>query len=98
MCSPENGMSEALSIALYLLVCRETGEKVGFPGGAFIYDSPDDNSSADGLSEMSAWASTQDHTNNEAFNYVNGDTFVWRYFLPEIGKDYGMEVCQGASF
>ncbi|KPI40938.1 uncharacterized protein AB675_10901 [Cyphellophora attinorum] len=92
-CTPgRNGMSEALTMALYLLVCRETGEQVKFPGGAFIYDSPDDNSDSQGLSEITAWSSTALHTKNEAFNYVNGDTFVWRYFLPEIGKYYGMDI------
>lgn len=85
-------MSEALTLAIYLLVCRETGEAVKFPGNEFIYDSPDDNSYAEGLAEMSVWAVTEDHTAGQAFNHVNGDTFVWRYFLPQIGAFFGKEV------
>jgi len=85
-------MSEALTLAVYLIVCRETGEAVKFPGNEFVYDSPDDNSSAEGLADMSVWTATQDHTADQAFNHVNGDTFVWRYFLPQVGSYFGMKV------
>ena len=85
-------MSEALTLAIYLIICRETGETVRFPGNDFMYDCPDDNSYAASLAKMSVWASTEEHTANEAFNHVNGDTFVWRYFLPQIGAYFGLGV------
>jgi hypothetical protein len=88
----ENGMSEALTLALYILVCKEIGQVPLFPGNKFFYHCADDNSYAPSLAEMSIWATTHDHTRNEAFNHVNGDVFVWRYFLPKIGAYFGVEV------
>lgn len=86
-------MSEALTLALYILTCKEQGEMPRFPGNKFFYNSVDDNSYAVSLADMSVWASTHEHTKNEAFNHANGDTFVWRYFWPKIGKYFGLEVC-----
>lgn len=89
---PGNGMSEALTLALYFLICRETGEFPRFPGNQFFYTCPDDNSYAPSLADLSVWATTTPAAANEAFNHVNGDTFVWRYFFPKIGSYFGLEV------
>jgi hypothetical protein len=85
-------MSEALSFAIYLIVCRELGETAIFPGSSFCFDSVEDNSYASSLADMTIWATTHSHTANEAFNHTNGDTFFWRYFYPKIGKYFGMDV------
>ncbi|KAL4901618.1 hypothetical protein BDW74DRAFT_187241 [Aspergillus multicolor] len=89
----ENGMSEALTLALYFLISRETGETPRFPGNVF-YNCPDDNSYAPSLAQMSVWATTHPDpaVANGAFNHVNGDTFVWRYFFPRIGAYFGIDV------
>lgn len=59
-------MSEAITLALYILVCKEMGEAARFPGNKYFYNSVDDNSYAVSLADMSVWASTHDHTKNEA--------------------------------
>jgi hypothetical protein len=85
-------MSEAITMALYFLICRELGQEPVFPGNAYFYNSVDDCSSAKGLADISVWAVTQEHTKDEAFNHVNGDTYVWRYFWPRMGRYFGVDV------
>ena len=85
-------MSEALTLALYMLICREMGELPRFPGNKYFYNSVDDNTYAVSLADMTIWATTSEHTKNEAFNHANGDTFVWRYFFARVGGYFGMEV------
>ncbi|KAK7702306.1 hypothetical protein SLS57_011438 [Botryosphaeria dothidea] len=87
-----NGMSEALTVALYFLISREIGGNGLFPGNSFFYDSIDDQSYAPSIADMTIWASTTAHCKNEAFNHCNGDVIVWRYFWPELGKYFGLEV------
>jgi hypothetical protein len=85
-------MSQALTLALYMITCKEMGVIPKFPGNKFFYNSTDDCSYAAGIADLSVWASTQEHTKDEAFNHVNGDTFVWRYFFAQIGRYFGLEV------
>ncbi|KAF4540657.1 Nad-dependent epimerase dehydratase [Lasiodiplodia theobromae] len=87
-----NGMSEALTIALYFLICREIGEQGMFPGNKYFYDCIDDMSYAPSIADMSIWAVTQDHCKDEAFNHCNGDVIVWRYFWPQLAKYFGLHV------
>lgn len=92
----ENGMSEALTLALYLLVSKELGQVPVFPGNRYSYNSTDDNSYVGGVADISVWAMTQEHTKNEAFNYVNGDAFVWKYFYKRLGQYFGIDVSRRA--
>lgn len=85
-------MSEAITLALYMLINKELGQVPRFPGNKYFYNAVDDSSYAAGLADISVWATTQEHTKNEAFNHVNGDTFVWRYFFKKIGAYFGMDV------
>lgn len=85
-------MSEAITLALYVLVCKEMGEIPRFPGNKYFYNSTDDSSYAVSIADMSVWAVSNEHTKNEAFNHANGDTFVWRYFWRYIGEYWGIEV------
>lgn len=87
------GMSQALTAAIYLLVCRETGEPGAFPGSAFIYNNFDDCTYAPSLADLSVWAATQDHCANEDFVHCNGDVYMFRYFWPQLGEYFGMKVC-----
>lgn len=88
-----NGMSEALTLAVYLLVCRELGQVPTFPGNKFFYNAADDASYAPSIADMSVWAATSgDKTKNEAFNHTNGDIIVWRYLWPKLGRYFGIEV------
>ncbi|GME64624.1 uncharacterized protein K452DRAFT_275951 [Neofusicoccum parvum] len=86
------GMSQALTVAIYLLVCREMGEPGAFPGSAFIYDNFDDCSYAPSLADMTVWATTQSQCANEDFVHCNGDVYMFRHFWPYLGAYFGMEI------
>ncbi|KAH6642755.1 hypothetical protein C7974DRAFT_301837 [Boeremia exigua] len=86
-----NGMSEAITMALYFLISRELGQKAEFPGNDYFYNCVDDCSSAKGIADISVWAMTEEHTKDEAFNYVNGDTYVWKHHWPRIAAYFGAE-------
>ncbi|KAF4304808.1 putative nucleoside-diphosphate-sugar epimerase protein [Botryosphaeria dothidea] len=88
----KNGMSEAVTLALYMLVCKEIGQKARFSGNRYFWHCVDDSSYAPSLADMSVWATTEEHTKNEAFNHQNGDVFFWKNLLPKLGDYYGVEV------
>ncbi|KAI5917616.1 hypothetical protein F4810DRAFT_704762 [Camillea tinctor] len=88
----QNGMSEALTLALYMLVCKELGETPLFPGNQYFYNAVDDDSYAVSLADMTIWATTNENTKNEAFNHANGDTYVWKYHFADIGKYFGITI------
>ncbi|KAL1640920.1 hypothetical protein SLS58_006536 [Diplodia intermedia] len=87
-----NGMSEALTVALYFLVSRELGGAAAFPGNAYFYDSIDDMSAAASVADMAVWAATRERCRDEAFNHTNGDVVVWRHFWPRLGRYFGVDV------
>ncbi|KAH7061963.1 nucleoside-diphosphate-sugar epimerase GsfE [Paraphoma chrysanthemicola] len=86
-----NGMSEAITLALYFLVCREMGVPATFPGNEMLYNFVDDQSYAPSIADMSVWASTTEHCRNEDFNHCNGDVLVWRYHWEAMGKYFGVD-------
>lgn len=90
-------MAAAFTMALYLIVCKETNETVRFPGNEYYYNSVDDCSYAPSLAEMSIWATTNEHTKNEDFNHQNGDVFSWKYMFGRIGKYFGLDVSFASS-
>lgn len=85
-------MSEAITLALYILICRELGDIPKFPGNKYFYEAVDDSSFAGGIADMTIWATTNDHTKNEAFNHANGDNYVWKYFFRKVGRYFDLEV------
>lgn len=87
-----NGMSMALTLAIYMLCCREMGQVPVFPGNKLFYSTADDSSYAPSIADMGVWAATSEHTENEAFNHTNGDTIVWKYFWPRLGSYFGINV------
>ncbi|GIJ85085.1 hypothetical protein Asppvi_003940 [Aspergillus pseudoviridinutans] len=87
-----NGMSEALTIAIYMLICRELMEPPKFPGNEYFWNSIDDNSYAPSLADLSVWAVSHDHCKDEVFNHANGDVFVWKYLWQDIAEYFGLKV------
>ncbi|KAF5024132.1 hypothetical protein F66182_3766 [Fusarium sp. NRRL 66182] len=88
-----NGMSMALTLAIYMLCCREMGEVPMFPGNKFFFTQcVDDASYAPSIADMSVWAVTDEHTKNEAFNHQNGDVFVWKQLWGRLGRYFGIEM------
>ncbi|PYI15340.1 NAD-dependent epimerase/dehydratase [Aspergillus violaceofuscus CBS 115571] len=87
-----NGMSEALTVAIYMLVCRELGQPAAFPGNEYFWNSIDDNSYAPSLADLTVWASTHEHCKDEGFNHVNGDVFVWKHMWQDVAEYFGVEA------
>ncbi|KAF4458635.1 NAD-dependent epimerase dehydratase [Fusarium albosuccineum] len=88
-----NGMSMALTLAIYMLCCREMGQAPMFPGNKFFYNKCiDDCSYAPSIADMSVWAVTNEHAKNEAFNHMNGDVFVWKHLWTKLGRHFGIAV------
>jgi hypothetical protein len=58
-----------------------------------FYNFVDDFSYAPSIADMTIWATTQEHTKNEAFNHANGDVICWKYFYPRIANYLGVTVC-----
>lgn len=85
-------MSQAITAAIYFLVCRELGEEPKFPGNELIYNSLDDSSSATSLADLTVYVSTQEKARNEDFIHTNGDVYMWRYFWPFLAAHFGIEV------
>ena len=85
-------MSAALTLAVYLLCCKEMGQTPVFPGNKFFYNAVDDCSYAPSLADMNVWAATSEHAKNEAFNHTNGDVYVWKHFWPKLARYFGVEV------
>lgn len=85
-------MSEAITLALYMLINKELGVIPKFPGNKYFYNAVDDCSYAPAIADITVWATTHGHTKNEAFNSVNGDSYVWRYLFKQIGAYFGIDV------
>jgi hypothetical protein len=85
-------MSEALSIAVYFLLCRELSSPAHFPGNEFLWEGVDDKSYAPSIADLAVFASTHDHCANQIFNHANGDVIVWKNFWPKIAQYYGLKV------
>lgn len=87
-----NGMSEALTLAIYFLICRELNQPARFPGNEYFWNSIDDNSYAPSLADLTIYAATQEHCKDEVFNHCNGDVFVWKYLWKDAARYFGLEA------
>ncbi|KAI2695454.1 hypothetical protein CBS147332_9383 [Penicillium roqueforti] len=87
-----NGMSEVLTIIIYMLICRELGQPANFPGNEYFWNSIDDNSYAPSVADLTVFAASHENCKNEAFNHVNGDIFVWKYIWQDFAAYFGIEV------
>lgn len=79
-------------MAVYLLIQAELSGTAPFPGNSYVLDTIEDVSYPPSMADLSVWATTQEHTKNEAFNSTIGDIFVWRYFFPKLAEYFGTEV------
>jgi hypothetical protein len=87
-----NGMTEALTLAVYFLICREIKQTPKFPGNEYIWNGVDDKSYAPSIADLAVFVSTHEHCANEAFNHANGDVFIWKNFWPKVAGYFGLEV------
>jgi rhamnogalacturonyl hydrolase YesR len=85
-------MSEVVTVAIYMLICRELNQPAIFPGNEYFWNAIDDNSYAPSLADLTVWAVSEDRCKNEIFNHTNGDVFVWKHIWSDFAAFLGLEV------
>lgn len=93
-----NGMNEALTILLYLMVCRELGSDAKMPTNQRYWEGTDDVSDTRLIASLTIWASTSSNTCNQAFNVTNGDYFCWKYMWPRLAEYVGASASSKQTF
>ncbi|KAH6689894.1 hypothetical protein F5X68DRAFT_131409 [Plectosphaerella plurivora] len=93
-----NGMNEALTLALYFLICSELGTEAAMPTNQIYFEGYDDVSDARLIADLTIWASTHEHAGNEAFNVTNGDYFSWKYMWPRLAGHFGAKASPDQTF
>lgn len=93
-----NGMNEALTIALYFLICRELGVDAPMPTNQRYWEGTDDVSYAPLIADLTIYVSTNSHCKNQAFNVTNGDYFSWRYMWPRLAAYFGAKASSVQKF
>ncbi|KAL2204761.1 hypothetical protein CC79DRAFT_1386556 [Sarocladium strictum] len=93
-----NGMNEALTLALYFMVCKEQGTEARMPTNQIYFEGYDDVSDARLIADISIWASTHSHTANEAFNVANGDCISWKHLWPRLAAYFGAKASSDQVF
>jgi nucleoside-diphosphate-sugar epimerase len=78
------GLNEALTIAMYFLICRELGAEAPMPTNQRYWEGTEDVSYAPLIADLTIFVSTRESCANEAFNVTNGDYFSWRYMWPRL--------------
>lgn len=93
-----NGMNEALTIALYLLVNRKLGSDAPMPTNQRYWEGTDDVSYAPLIADLTIYASTSQQCANQAFNVTNGDYFCWKYMWPRLAAYFGAKASSDQVF
>ncbi|KAN0116944.1 hypothetical protein V8E51_002921 [Hyaloscypha variabilis] len=93
-----NGMSSAMTFALYFLVCKELGTEAAMPTNQRYWEGYDDVSSAQLIADLTIFVSTHPRCANEAFNVTNGDYFEWRYMWPRLATYFGAAASSEQKF
>jgi nucleoside-diphosphate-sugar epimerase len=93
-----NGMNEALTLALYFLICKELGTEARMPTNWNYWNGVEDIADARLIADLSIFASTQPQCTNQAFNVSNGDHFSWRYLWPRLAEYFGASAAPDQSF
>ncbi|KAK3686428.1 hypothetical protein LTR37_019816 [Vermiconidia calcicola] len=96
--SKPNGMNEALTIAIYLLVCREFGTEAPMPTNQRYWEGTDDVSDSNLIADLTIYTSTNSKCANEAFNITNGDYFTWRYMWPRLADYFNAKASTEQKF
>jgi hypothetical protein len=95
--SPD-GMNEALTLAMYMIVCAELGEEAIMPTNQRYWEGTEDVSASSSIANLTIFASTHQKCKNQAFNHTNGDYFIWRYMWPRLAKYFGAKASSDYKF
>ena len=77
-------MNMGTTLAVYAILCHETGRPFRFPGSAAQWNGLTDVTDARQLAHHLLWAATTPNAANEDFNVVNGDVFRWNWMWGRI--------------
>ena len=86
-----NAMNMGTTLAVYAILCRETGRPFRFPGSAMQWNGLTDMTDAGQLARHLLWAATTPAARDQAFNVVNGDVFRWSWMWGCIADWFGLE-------
>jgi nucleoside-diphosphate-sugar epimerase len=86
-----NQMNLGVTLAVYAVICRETGAPFVFPGSRFLWSALSQITDAGLLARHLAWAAVTPGARNQAFNVANDDLFRWRRLWPLLAGELGVE-------
>ncbi|KAI0184876.1 hypothetical protein EV127DRAFT_485679 [Xylaria flabelliformis] len=92
------GLNEALTIAVYFLICRELDIAAPMPTNQRYWEGAEDVSYAPLIADLTMFVSTRKSCANEAFNVTNGDYFSWRYMWPRLAASLGAKADSQQNF
>ena len=87
-----NAMNMGTTLAVYAVLCRETGRPFTFPGSAAQWSGLTDMTDAGLLAQQLLWAANTEAAHDQAFNVVNGDVFRWQWMWSRIAEWFGVEA------
>ena len=85
-----NAMNMGVTLAVYAIICRETGQPFVFPGSHLQWNALTDVTDATLLARHLEWAAITPAAQDQAFNIVNGDIFRWRWLWPQLAAYFGV--------
>ncbi len=85
-----NAMNLGTTLAVYAVICKETGRPFIWPGSSAQWNGLSDVTDARVLADHLIWASTTEKARNEAFNVVNGDIFRWNRLWNRIANYFNV--------
>jgi nucleoside-diphosphate-sugar epimerase len=86
-----NAMNLGTTLAVFAVICRETGRRFQWPGSAAQWNGISDVTDARVLAKHLVWATKTEAAHNEAFNVVNGDVFRWSWLWERIAGWFGIK-------
>jgi hypothetical protein len=92
-----NAMNMGVTLAMYAMLCKASGQPFVFSGSPAQWNSLTDMTDARLLARHLAWASTNEGDRNEDFNVVNGDVFRWKWRWPRLADRMADAPAQWAA-
>lgn len=87
-----NLMNMGTTLAVYASLCKETENKMIWPGSSAQWNGVSDVTDARILAKQLVWASNTEAAKNKAFNIVNGDVFRWKWLWKRLADWFGIEA------
>jgi hypothetical protein len=87
-----NFMNLTLALALYVVVSKEMGQDIMWPGSEDFYLLFDSFTSSNIHAQFCIWAALEPQAANQAFNIHNGDIESWQNLWPKVAEHFGMKV------